>query len=413
MGETGMAPDETGTGVGEAGSAVGATGMAVEDKGWLTSVAGRSAAAGLAVLVVGVAASYALPDRLFALGQAVAWLVTALGLTILIGLSGQLSLGQAGFMAAGAYATALTQNALYDAGFTVAPPTGASGRFAAAAAPTAAGWTLLVALLVGGAGAAAAGALLGLAAVRMRGAYLAGVTLAFGLIVTPVAALVDALGGEQGLRVHVPRAPDAIGSAVGEGRFRVWVALVAAALVLAVLTAVVRGPWARDLCAARDDEAAAALVGIPVARVRLVAFVVSAATAGLGGGLYVYLAGTVLPGYFGLTTSLFLPVAVVLGGVGRLVGAVWGTLFVVAVPIVTTEVMSAVHASPALQARLSGNAPLALLGLCLIVVTLATPGGLAARLAGGPRRTRSGRRGGRAAAQAGTGASPPTRDVSE
>jgi len=380
------------------------------------SVAGRSAATGLVVLAAGVAASYALPDRLFALGQVVAWLVAAAGLTILIGLSGQLSLGQAGFMATGAYATALTQNALYAAGFTVAAPAGASGRFAAAAAPTAAPWTLPVALLVGVTAAAVVGAVLGLAAVRLRGAYLAGVTLAFGLIVTPVAALVDPLGGEQGLRVQVPRAPDPLGSAIGEGRFRVWVALVGVALVLAALTVVVRSPWGRDLRAARDDEAAAALVGIPVARVRLAAFVLSAATAGLGGGLYVYLAGTVLPGYFGLTTSLFLLVAVVLGGAGRLVGAVGGTLFVVAVPIVTTEVMSAVDASPALQARLSGNAPLALLGLCLIVVTLATPGGLAARLAGRSRRARAGwpgADGDRGAGRKGTGASPPTRDVPE
>jgi branched-chain amino acid transport system permease protein len=392
--------------------------------------AARGAVAGLVLLAAGVAASYALPDRLFALGQVVAWLIAAAGLTVLIGLSGQLSLGQAGFMATGAYATALTQNALYAAGFTVAPPAGAGGRFAAAAAPTAAGWTLPVALLAGVAAAAAVGALLGLAAVRMRGAYLAGATLVFGLIVTPVTALVDALGGEQGLRVHVPRAPDPVGSAVGEGRFRVWVALVGAALVLAVLTAAVRGRWGRDLRAARDDEAAAALVGIPVARVRLGAFVVSAATAGLGGGLYVYLTGTALPGYFGLTTSLFLLVAVVLGGAGSLVGAVGGTLFVVAVPIVTTEVMSAVDASPGLQARLAGNAPLALLGLCLVLVTLATPGGLPGRLA---RTTRSGRgradrgrsgrvgvdrprsegRDDRGPGRGGTGARPPIPDVRE
>jgi branched-chain amino acid transport system permease protein len=401
----------------------------VADRGWPRSAAGQGALAGLALLAAGVAASYALPGRLFALGQVVAWLVAAAGLTVLVGLSGQLSLGQAGFMATGAYAMAVTQNALYAAGFTVAPPAGASGRFAAAAAPTAAGWTLPVALLAGVAAAAVAGGLLGLAVVRMRGAYLAGVTLAFGLIVTPVTAVVGALGGEQGLRVHVPRAPEPLGAAVGEGRFRVWVALVGAALVLAGLTAAVRGRWGRDLRAARDHEVAAALVGVPVTRARLSAFVVSAATAGLGGGLYVYLTGTALPGYFGLTTSLFLLVAVVLGGAGRLVGAVAGTLFVVAVPIVTSEVMAAVDASPALQARLAGNAPLALLGLSLVLVTLLAPRGRAggrARVRPRPARRRPGvlrrrpdgsaggeRRGGSAPAEDRTGARPPARDVPE
>lgn len=329
------------------------------------------ARAAVILAAVGLAASYAVPDpRLFALGQVVAWFSAAAGLTILVGLSGQLSLGHGAFMATGAYAMALTQNALYAAGFTVPAAPGASGRFAAAAEPTAAPWTLPVALLAGVVAALGVGTLLGLAAARTRGPYLAGVTLAFGLIVAPVAAMVDVLGGEQGLRVHVPRVP-AMLAAVGDARYRVWVAVAATAVVLFVLAAVAAGRVGRELRAARDDEVAAALAGIPVARHRVVAFVVSAGAAGLGGGLYTYLTGTVLPGYFGLTTSLFLLVAVVVGGPGRLTGAALGTLFVVATPILATEVMSAVDADPALTARLAGNLPLALLGLALIGVTLA------------------------------------------
>lgn len=354
-----------------------------------TAPRARPALVALGFVAVGVAATYVLPGHLlFPFGQFVAWFAAAGGLTVLIGLSGQLSLGHAGFMAAGAYATALIQNTLYAAGFTVPAPAGASGRFAAAAEPTAAFWTLPVALLVGTGTALLAGALLGLAAAPLRGPYLAGVTLAFGLIVLPVAAMVDALGGEQGLRVHVPRAPDPLGAAVGEARWRVWICLLAAALVLVTLRRVVHGRLGRHLRAARDHEAAAALAGIPVGRTRLVAFVLSAGAAGLGGGLYTYLAGTVLPGYFGLTTSLFLLVAVVIGGLGSLAGAAWGTLFVVAVPIVTADVMSAVDASPAVQARLTGNLPLALLGIALIVVTLATPGGIQALMRSSGQRLR-------------------------
>lgn len=344
-------------------------------RGWAALRARRRTVgpAPVAVLVgvVGIAAGAVLPDhRLFALGQVAAWLAAAAGLTLLIGLSGQLSLGHGAFMATGAYATALTLNALYAAGFTAAAASGASGRFAAAAEPTAALWTLPVALLAGVGASLGVGALLALAAARTRGPYLAGVTLAFGLIVAPVTALVDGLGGEQGLRVPVPRVPAAL-AAVGDARFRVWVALAATVLVLAGLAAVASGRLGRELRAARDDEVAAALSGIPVARRRVVAFLLSAGAAGLGGGLYTYLTGTVLPGYFGFSTSLFLLVAVVVGGPGRLAGAAAGTLFVVAAPILTGEVMSAVDADPALTARLAGNLPLALLGLALIGVTLA------------------------------------------
>jgi branched-chain amino acid transport system permease protein len=332
------------------------------------------------VVAAGVGLTYVLPDhRLFAFSQFVAYLCAVAGLTVLVGLSGQLSIGHAGLMATGGYATALTQNLLYGLGFTVAPPAGPSGRFAAAAQPSAAGWTLPVSLLAGVLAALAVGGVLAVGAARLRGPYLAGVTLAFGLVVVPVAAMVDALGGEQGLRVRVPRVPDAL-AVVGEARWRAWVALFATGLVLLLLTNLVRGRFGRDLRAVRDDEVAAALCGIPVARTRVVAFVVSAGTAGLAGGVYVYLTSTVLPGYFGLTLSLYLVLAVVLGGAGSLAGAVWGSLFIAAVPIATDEVVRAVDASPAVAARLAGNLPLALLGLTLIVVTVAARGGLQAAL---------------------------------
>jgi branched-chain amino acid transport system permease protein len=280
-------------------------------------------------------------------------------------------------MATGAYAMALTQNALHAAGFTRPAPVRGSGRFAAAAEPTSAGWTLPVALLAGVAAAVAVGALVGVAAARLRGPYLAGLTLALGLVVGPVAAMVDAFGGEQGLRVHVPAGPDGPWTAGGT-RWRVWVALVATAVVLFVLANLVRGRIGRQTRAVRDDEAAAALAGLSVARVRVRAFVVSAATAGLAGGIYVYLTGTVLPGYFGFTTSLLLVLAAVVGGLGSLAGAAWGTLVVVAVPIATNEAVSRLDADPALSLRLAGNLPLALLGATLIVVTLIARGGVAA-----------------------------------
>jgi branched-chain amino acid transport system permease protein len=348
----------------------------------------RGALVAALVILVGVGLTYVLPGyRLFAFGQFLAYLAAVAGLSVLIGLSGQLSIGHAGLMAAGGYTMAVTQNALYDAGFTVPAPAGPSERFAAAATPSAAPWTLAVSLLAGVAAALIVGTALALATVRLRGPYLAGLTLAFGLVVVPVATLLGPLHGEQGLRVQVPRAPAALTS-VGEARWRVWMALLAVAVLLVALDAVVRGRLGRDLRAVRDDEVAAALVGIRVGRARVVGFTLSAAPAGLGGGLYVYLAGTVLPGYFSLILSLYLVLAVVVGGAGSLAGSAWGTLFVVAVPILTADVVRAATVDPARAARLAGNAPLVLFGLTLVVVTIAARDGIQGLLRRAVRRIR-------------------------
>jgi len=310
------------------------------------------------LLLLGVGLCLFLPDhRLFAYGQLLAYLAAVAGLTVLIGVSGQVSFGHAGLLATGGYAMAFTQNWLYGLGFTVAPPV-RSSRFAASAEPVAAPWTLPVSLLAGVVAALVVGALVGWAAAGLRGPYLAGLTLAFGLVVLPVSTLVGALGGEPGFFVHVPAA---------QPRTRVWVALAGAALVLALLARLLRGRMGRRMRAVRDDEVAAAVTGIPVARTRVLAFVVSAGTAGLAGGLYVFLTGTVLPGYFGLTLSLYLVLAVVVGGAGSLAGAAGGTLFVVAVPLLSSAAVSALDVGPAVAARLAGNLPLLLFGLALVV----------------------------------------------
>jgi branched-chain amino acid transport system permease protein len=172
----------------------------------------------LAVIAAGIALTYILPDyRLFPLSKFVAYFAAAAGLTVLIGLSGQISLGHGALMAVGGYAMAFTQNYLYDRGFTVAPPAGASGRFAAAADPTAASWTPIVSLFVGVVAAVLVGALVGLAAARLRGPYLAGVTLSIGIIIYAVTDTFEVFNGNQGLRVHVPRPPAGLGTGVSRG----------------------------------------------------------------------------------------------------------------------------------------------------------------------------------------------------
>jgi branched-chain amino acid transport system permease protein len=342
-----------------------------------TSTLVRHLVMAVAVVAVGIALTYVLPEyRLFPLSKFVAYLAAAAGLTVLIGLSGQISLGHGALMAVGGYAMAFTQNYLYNRGFTQAPPAGASGRFAAAADPTAAAWTPIVSLLVGVVAAVLAGALVGLAAARLRGPYLAGVTLAIGIIIYAVTDTFEIFNGNQGLGVHVPRPPASLGASFPEGKWRAWVAIVAAALVLFLLANLIRSRFGRMFRAVRDDEVAAQLSGVHIARTQVVAFVVSAGTAGLAGGVFVYLTNNVLPGYFDLNISLYLVLAVVIGGLGSLAGGAWGALFIVAVPIAVSELLQPIDASPTVKQQFISNVPLALLGLALIVVTVAAPGGI-------------------------------------
>jgi branched-chain amino acid transport system permease protein len=143
---------------------------------------------------------------------------------------------------------------------------------------------------------------------------------------------------------------------------------------------------------------AASLAGISVPRTQVLAFVVSAACAGLGGGMFAVLAQNATPGAFSLTLSLNLLLAVVVGGLGSLAGAVWGSLLLVLLPWLTDTLAGGLDLSPGLQQRLAGNLPLSLFGLLLIIVMIAAPGGIqglldrAGRWARGRRYDRDTRR---------------------
>ena len=273
--------------------------------------------------------------------------VTAVaGLTILTGLSGQISLGNGAFMAIGAYATALLMLHL--------------------------NWPFYLVLVFAAVITAAAGAVVGVAAARLHGPYLAGATLLLGVALPSVAyAYTGFFGGDQGLDVTfttpcVPRRElpaDPVGGvgllgggadhpgAAGEpGRSRVG----------------------RSWRAVRDDEVAAALAGVNVAAARVLAFVVSAACAGLAGALLAIVTGLVAPGAFTITLSIALLTAAVIGGLGTLPGAVWGSLVIVLVPTYATDVAT----SHGLSSSVASNIPVAAYGAVLILVMLLFPQGI-------------------------------------
>ena len=308
-----------------------------------------------AVLIV--ALTYLLPPfRNYQLATVGAYLCVTAGLTVLTGLNGQLSLGHGALMATGAYTVAMVQEKL-------------AGRGQ---------WTLLIAVLAAIAVATVAGGIVGLAAARLRGPYLAGLTLAVAVVVPAIASTFDkTFNSDQGLSVYVDPPPLALGATFPYERWQAWLAWAGALLTVFLLATLVSGRFGRSLRAVRDDEAAARIAGVNVARTQVLAFVVSAACAGLGGALFAVLAQSVSPGAFPLSLSLFLVMAIVIGGLGSLAGAVWGAVLLVALPALTHSVTDSIDVSPTVAQRLEGNLPLALFGITLIVVMLAAPGGIA------------------------------------
>jgi branched-chain amino acid transport system permease protein len=276
------------------------------------------------------------------------FVIAAAGLNLLTGLSGQLSLGQGAMMAIGAYSTALMLKQ----------------------------WPALPMIAVLAAsigGTALVGAVFGIAAARLHGPYLAGITLALAVALPQIAIHYSGLfGGEEGLTVPPPAAPDFLGADFPGERWLAWVALAAGLLTLLLLANLARGSVGRSLRAVRDNEAAAALAGIDVARTRIAAFVVSSACAGLAGSLFAFWVGLAAPAGFGLSLSLQLLSAIVIGGLGSLAGAVWGSVLLVMVPLLTGNLASSLNIS----SDVSNNLPLAIYGGVLILAVLVFPGGI-------------------------------------
>jgi branched-chain amino acid transport system permease protein len=270
-----------------------------------------------------------------ALGYAVA----ALGLGLLVGYGGQISLGQGAFFAIGAYT----------AGAVLAK----TGLPYLLAVPAAAAVTFLLGLAFG------------VPAMRLRGLYLALVTLALAVAAGPVIKRAEPLtGGVSGLTVPQPPVPAWLPVDPDQWLYLLSLAVTGVMLLLAVnLT---RGSLGRSLVAIRDGERAARTAGIDVARVKALLFACAGAFAGVGGALFAYGQGFVAPESFTLLLSFTFLGAVVVGGLGTVAGAVLGALFVVFVPQYAGDVNQA----------LTG----VIYGGTLIAVVYLLPGGAAGLL---------------------------------
>ena len=321
------------------------------------------------------------PFRNFQLATAAAYLCAVAGLTLLIGLSGQLSLGHAALMAAGGYGYALVSNALTDAGVDAVP------RFLLAFA----GGVVIACLI---------GLLLGLAAARLRGPYLAGLTLALVIALPAITSVWSALfRGDQGLQTAYNPVPTALERLIALEQWQAWVAIIVASVVVTALVLVRRGSLGLRMRAVRDDETAARLNGVPARRVKVTAFTVSAAAAGAGGALLCFITQSVSPGVYTLAFSLLLVVAAVVGGLGSIGGAAIGSVVIVVLPWALGAGTAALDLPTDLAQRLSGNLSVLVFGALLIIVMLVRPDGLAG-LAGAWRRRRGRGAGGAAASPA-------------
>jgi branched-chain amino acid transport system permease protein len=284
--------------------------------------------------------------RDYQIAEIAVYVTAVAGLTVLTGLSGQISLGNGAFMAIGAYTTALMLAHL--------------------------GWPFVAVLVVAGIVSAATGAIVGVAAARLHGPYLAGVTLMLG-VALPFLAFVypSTLGGDQGLNV-VYTQPAFLGANFPLTRWQAWISSAVALVVLVLLANLGRSRVGRNWRAVRDDEVAAALAGINVAQARVLAFVVSAACAGLAGALLAVITALVAPGAFTITLSIALLTGAVIGGLGTLFGAIWGSLVIVLVPVYATDVAT----SHGLSTAVASNIPVAAYGVVLILVMLIFPQGI-------------------------------------
>ena len=272
--------------------------------------------------------------------------IVGLGLMLLAGYTGQMSIGHAAFLAVGAYTEAVL-----------------AGR----------GWPFLVSLPAAALCAMAAGVVVGMPALRLKGIYLSIATLAFGFIIEEVITRWDSVtGGSAGLRV---KPVEILGVSLGDATSFYYLCLVLTVAAVLVIVNLLRSPAGRAFIAIRDSEISAQSMGIHLARFKTLSFAISAALAGVGGALYAHKISFISPEQFTVTQSIELLMMIVIGGLGSIHGVFFGAIFMIALPQLVAVLKDYL---PAEMAGSSGLQPLAF-GLVLLAFLLAEPMGLYGR----------------------------------
>ena len=232
----------------------------------------------------------------------------AVSLNLINGFTGQFSIGHAGFMAVGAYSSAYFS---INYGMPLANSLG-GGML---------GWAIALALatLIGALVAAFAGLLVGIPSLRLKGDYLAIVTLGFGQIIVVFLNNIQAVGGARGYS----------GIPIVQRFF--WIFLVAI-LTIVIVYNIVNSAFGRALISIREDELAAEAMGVNTTRYKVMAFVISSALAGAGGVLLAHFDGYLNPKSFEFIKSFEILIMIILGGLGSIVGSVLGAILLTVLP---------------------------------------------------------------------------------
>ena len=234
-------------------------------------------------------------------------IILAVSLNLINGHTGQFSLGHAGFMAVGAYSSAVVTVFL---GPKILPSLHFNG---------ATQLLFLAALLAGGLMAALAGLIVGAPSLRLKGDYLAIVTLGFGEIIKVVLQHVEKLGGARGL-IGVP------------AYTTIFWTFAWAVVTVYVVQSLVNSTYGRGFLAVNDDEVAAEAMGINTTRYKISAFVVGSFFAGIAGGIYAHFRQFITPTGFDFSKSIEIVVMVILGGMGNTAGVIAAAILLTVLP---------------------------------------------------------------------------------
>ncbi len=273
-------------------------------------------------------------------------IILAAGLNLVNGYTGQFSLGHAGFMAAGAYASSyLTLLYGYSLGTSVIGTTG----------------VFILALIGGGLAAAIAGVLVGVPSLRLKGDYLAIVTLGFNEIIKGVIQNADPLGAQRGLGGMVQHTT-------------IFWTFAFAAITVYVVIHLVNSTYGRGFLAVRDDEIAAEAMGINTTKYKVLAFVLGAFFAGIAGGLYAHFKQFIHPEGFNFMKSVDVVVMVILGGMGSTLGVCVAAVLLTILPELLRYV-ARIDALPEWLRHIAENRMI-IYSLLLIILMLTRPQGL-------------------------------------
>jgi branched-chain amino acid transport system permease protein len=279
-------------------------------------------------------------------------IVGALGLNILVGYTGQISVGHAAFMSVGAYTAANLAVKL--------------------------GLPFWITLPAGGLMAALVGAIVGIPSLRIKGLYLAITTLAGQLIIEWIINHTPAISGGAQASIQVPR-PTLWGYELrSQGQLYFFLLFFAALAIVATLN-LIRSRIGRAFVAIRDQDIAAEIIGIDIYRYKLLSFAISSFYAGVCGVLYTYYLGIANYEQFQIVVSIDYLAMIIIGGLGSVLGSVLGAVFVTMLPIVlrlAMEPLAGLFFSPGEMSSVIASTRLVLFGGLIIFFLVVEPEGL-------------------------------------